>query len=52
VLNAGRETSRATPPHVDALYIKRLTRTQEETTSRGKTVSIDRVDAAKGLAQR
>jgi len=33
-------------------YVKRITRTREETTSRSKTVSIDQVDARMGLAHR
>ena len=33
-------------------HIERITRTREETTSRSKTVSIDRVDASMGLAHR
>jgi hypothetical protein len=33
-------------------HIKRITRTQEETTSRSKTVSIDQVDASMSLAHR
>jgi hypothetical protein len=52
VLSNGREASGATPRHADALCIERITRTREEIASISKTVSIDRVDAATGLARR